>query len=112
MTSNIIGIKSALNVGGNKEQTAGEISLYPNPNSGRFTIAASAWDAALSGKQVRIDVLNAVGQSVHHVELMPATGSWKSQMSLGNDLANGRYMLRVSTDDGAFRTIQPFMLNR
>ncbi len=111
VTSNAIALKSALNVGGDK-QAAGEISLYPNPNSGRFTVAASAPDAAFSGKQVRVDVLNALGQSVYHVELAPGTGNWKTQMTLGNELANGRYMLRVSTTDGAFRTTLPFVLNR
>ncbi len=112
VTSNIIGLKNPLKVDGDKQQGAGEISLYPNPNSGRFTIAAAAQDAVFSGKQVRIDVLNAIGQSVFHVELQPASGSWKTQVELGSELANGRYMLHIGTEDGTFRATQSFILNR
>jgi hypothetical protein len=111
VTSNIIVMKSSLGVGGS-QQTAGNISIYPNPNSGRFTVAATSWDAAYSGKQVRVDVLSAVGQSVYHMELIPSAAAWQTQVSLGTDLVNGRYMLRISTEDGAVRTILPFILNR
>ncbi len=111
VTSNIVVMKSSVGVGGS-QQGAGTVSIYPNPTSGRFTIAATAWDAAYSGKQVRVDVLNAVGQSVYHMELIPSGAQWKTQVSLGNDLANGRYMLRISTDDAAVRTTLPFILNR
>jgi hypothetical protein len=110
VTSNIVVMKSSLGVGGN--QTAGSISIYPNPNSGRFTVAATSWDAAYSGKQVRVDVLNAVGQSVYHMELIPTAAKWQTQVSLDNELADGRYILRISTDDGAVRNILPFILTR
>ena len=111
VTSNIVVMKSSTGVGGN-QGGAGTISIYPNPNNGRFTVAATAWDAAYSGKQVRVDVLNAVGQSVYHMELIPSASKWQTQVSLGNDLANGRYMLRISTEDAAVRTTLPFILNR
>jgi hypothetical protein len=111
VTSNIVVMKSSLGVG-NSGQVAGTISLYPNPNSGHFTVAATSWDAAYSGKQVRVDVLSAVGQSVYHMELIPTAANWQTQVSLGNELANGRYMLRISTEEGAVRTTLPFILNR
>jgi len=110
VTSNIVVMKSSVGVGGS-QKSAGTISIYPNPNSGRFTVAATAWDA-YNGKQVRVDVLNAIGQSVYHMELIPSGAQWKTQVSLGNEVANGRYMLRISTDDAAVRTILPFILNR
>ncbi len=111
VTSNIVVMKSALAVGGS-QSGAGSITIYPNPNNGRFTIAATAWDAAFSGKQVRVDVLNSVGQSVYHMELIPSAAKWQTQVSLGSDVANGRYMLRIGTDDGSVRTTLPFILNR
>jgi hypothetical protein len=46
------------------------------------------------------------------MEFIPSAGDWKTQVSLGNDLANGRYMVRISTEDGGVRTILPFILNR
>ena len=111
VTSNIVVMKSSVGVSGN-QQTAGNVSIYPNPNTGRFTVAATSWDAAYSGKQVRVDVLSAVGQSVYHMELIPSAAKWQTQVSLSNDLANGRYMLRISSEDGAVRTILPFILSR
>lgn len=111
VTSNIIVMKSALSVG-TQGLVAGDIKIYPNPNSGRFTLAASSWDASLSGKQVRVDVLSAVGQSVYHMEFIPSAADWKTQVNLSAELANGQYMLGVSTEDGAVRTVLPFILSR
>jgi hypothetical protein len=111
VTSNIIVMKSALGVG-TAQQVAGAIRIYPNPNSGLFTVSATSWDAAYTGRQVRVDVLSGVGQSVYHLELAPSGSDWKTQVSLGSELANGRYMLRISTEDGSFRTTLPFILNR
>jgi hypothetical protein len=109
--SNTIVLKSALAVGGVAGQQ-GELSLYPNPTSGRFSIAAMGW--AYSGKGVRVDVLSSVGQVVYHLELMPTVtnSSWQTQVILGEGLANGRYMLRVSTGDGSYKATLPFILNR
>jgi hypothetical protein len=51
---------------------------------------------------------------VYHLELTPSVTNnrWQTQVSLDQGLANGRYMLRVSTDDGSFKTTLPFILNR
>jgi hypothetical protein len=46
------------------------------------------------------------------MELIPTAAKWQTQVSLDNELANGRYMLRIGTDDGAVRNILPFILNR
>lgn len=110
VNSNTIVMKSSVGVSG--LQTLAALSLYPNPNNGRFTLAAKGWEASLIGQQLRIDVLSSLGQSVYHVELSPSSADWKTQVDLGNGLANGQYMLRVSTADGAFRSTMPFVLNR
>jgi hypothetical protein len=110
--SNTIVLKSALGVGGAAGQGVAGISLYPNPTGGRFSISAKGW--SYSDRQVRVDVISGIGQVVYHMELEPTvTGqSWQTQVSLSEGLSNGRYMLRVSTGDGSFRTTIPFVLNR
>jgi hypothetical protein len=111
VTSNIIILKSNVGVGG-VPQVASNLKLFPNPNSGRFTLSASSWDAALVGKQLRLDVINAIGQSVHHVELSPSSTEWKTQIDMGTGLAAGRYMLRLSSVDGAYRSTLPFVITQ
>jgi hypothetical protein len=110
VSSNIIILKSNVGVS-SVGQIAASLNLYPNPNNGRFTLSTSNWDATLVGKQMRIDVINAVGQSVYHVEFSPSSAEWKTQLDLGSGLAAGRYMLRLGSTDGAYRTTLPFVLN-
>jgi hypothetical protein len=87
----------------------GAISLYPNPTTGRFSIAA-AWNATHNGKRVAIDILNAIGQNVYHSEVAPGTSQWHYDVQLPEGLANGTYMLRLSGD--GMRSTVPFVLNR
>jgi hypothetical protein len=109
--SNDVVLRSALGVG-SAGSWAGSVSLYPNPTTGRFTIGGS-WDGLVQGgQQVRVEVLSGVGQVVHRVELMASAGSsWHTEVALPSGIANGRYMLRVSTGDG-MHTVLPFVLNR
>lgn len=109
--SNIIALKSVTSVGGTA-QVAGSITLYPNPNNGRFTVSAKNWNSSLIGKQIRLDIVNSLGQSVYHAELNPSSAEWKTQIDLQTELANGRYMLQLSSLDGAYRSTLQFVLNR
>jgi hypothetical protein len=110
VTSNQIVLKGTLGVS-TAGSAAGSLKLYPNPTGGRFTVAAS-WGAQYSGAQVRLDVLSVVGQLVHHVDLVPSGSAWQTQIELEPGLANGHYMLRVSTGDGSMSATLPFTLNR
>jgi hypothetical protein len=87
----------------------GAVSLYPNPNTGHFSIAA-AWGAAHNGKRIAIDIMNAIGQSVYHSEVAPDRAQWHYDVQMAEGLANGSYMLRLS-GDGMKATV-PFVLNR
>jgi hypothetical protein len=83
----------------------GALAVYPNPSTGRFTIAAEA--ASLqSGERVKVEVLSLVGQKVYERELEAGAagsrsgGSWKAEVELGPSVAPGQYILRLSTSTG------------
>jgi hypothetical protein len=114
VSSNTIILKKASPVVGidNSKIAEAGISVYPNPTSGRFSIVAKGWER--SGKPVRVDVISALGQVAYRLELTPtvANNSWQTQISLDQQLANGRYMLQIGTTDGSFRATLPLVLNR
>jgi len=106
--SNDIAMVSAVGVG-NVKGWDGSVRLYPNPNTGKFTVSAtSAGNHA--GQAIQIEVLNAIGQSVFHQELTPGKANWEYEINLPVSTANGRYLLRLSSDD--MRATMPFVLNR
>jgi hypothetical protein len=87
----------------------GALSLYPNPNTGKFSIAAT-WGQSHNGKRVSIDILNAIGQNVYHSEVAPDRAEWHYDVQLAEALANGSYILRLSGD--GMKATMPFTLNR
>jgi hypothetical protein len=89
------------NPNGNNSGSAwdGLIALYPNPSSGHFTISAE-WNSNQIGKRVVIEVLSALGQNVYRTELQPTTKQWSTDVWLGEQIANGTYLVRISTDNG------------
>ena len=60
------------------------LQLIPNPNSGKFTLVKSQ-----PGQCLGIVILNALGQSIHHMELM------EDITLIDLDLDSGIYLLRV-----------------
>jgi hypothetical protein len=87
----------------------GGVTLYPNPNSGRFTVSAN-WSTANIGKRVSVDVLNMFGQTLYHSEVAPDRTKWSYDVRLNESMSTGHYILRLSTPDGMRATI-PFVLN-
>ncbi|WP_276134998.1 T9SS type A sorting domain-containing protein [Polluticoccus soli] len=80
----------------------GESSLYPNPNNGSFVVYLPS-----AGGYVSIDVVNTVGQKVYSVPM--ATGT-KLEVTLPASVANGAYMLKLTTNEGV-QSI-PFTVSR
>jgi len=109
-TSNEIILKGSLGIRPTAG-AAGNVKLYPNPSSGRFTVSVSS--ATLSvGAKVSLDVINVLGQVVHHAELIPSGANWQTQIDLDPGLAGGNYLLRMSSEDASVDAAVPFVLNR
>jgi hypothetical protein len=77
----------------------GSVSMYPNPNRGKFTVSSN-WSATHIGKRVSIDVYNLLGQMIYHSEVAPDRAKWSYDIQLSDAIANGHYMLRLTTQDG------------
>lgn len=77
----------------------GNISLYPNPNSGLFTIKGNV----NSNKEVTIQIVNAAGQLVYETTCLPNNKELNTQINVEH-LAKGVYSLRIKT--GTINTIK------
>ncbi|MEM6265034.1 MAG: T9SS type A sorting domain-containing protein, partial [Bacteroidota bacterium] len=84
-----IGIEDALNAGINT------VDLYPNPNSGNFTLNVEMAEVS----DLNITVLNVTGKQVYSLNASQVL-NFKEGINIGNQPA-GIYLLRLSTDKGA-----------
>lgn len=103
-TSNDITMQVALSVGNINSLSA--LQLYPNPNTGTFTISGST---QYSG-EISLDIINAVGQSVYHNDIKASNGSIDEVINLDATIPSGIYMLRLSADN-SIRTLR-FNVNK
>jgi hypothetical protein len=72
------------------------VSLYPNPNEGRFTLAVQG---TRIGARTGIEVLNALGQRVWFREVITDRKDWSVPVEL-KEVANGVYLLRLKGEEG------------
>ncbi|MBS1616776.1 MAG: T9SS type A sorting domain-containing protein [Bacteroidetes bacterium] len=89
----------------NQQGWQGTLGLFPNPNSGQFTLAAT-WPASYVSKPLRIELFNILGQPVFEKEIQPLTPSWEYPISLPELLPSGQYLLRITTQDGMSARLQ------
>ena len=93
--SNLINLTiSALNIG--QTESASVISLVPNPNNGSFTIEGTVSEAV---REVSLRVTDVVGRVVYNGTALAQNGALKAQVSIGNQLANGVYLLHITSGD-------------
>ena len=86
----IIAYSNNINDPGNNNSN---ISLYPNPNNGKFTLIAEGVnaDAALA-------IINTLGQTIY-TERLTVNGTFKKEIDLQN-VATGIYLLRLKNNNG------------
>ncbi len=64
------------------------LSIYPNPNTGSFTLELNAND------QLKLKVINAIGEVVYKIDQLDVNGFYVKSIEL-NNLAEGVYYLRL-----------------
>ncbi len=88
-TSNVI--KVQILTGINEIGSDNNISLYPNPNKGSFSIKGK-----MANGDVRLEIINALGQIVYRSGVKIYNGELNEQVDAG-ELASGIYSIRIST---------------
>ncbi len=89
----------------------GTLSLYPNPNSGHFTVAAD-WGTAHARARVQIELVNALGQTVYRTGAVSEGGKWSVEVHLNEGVANGVYMLRMQRQSDGSTLARPVLIQR
>jgi hypothetical protein len=75
--------------------TAGSnISLFPNPNNGRFTVKGDVGN----DKELLLEVINPVGQVIYRERIQPEGQLLEKEIDLG-DKAAGIYMLNIKSEN-------------
>ncbi len=87
-------IKVIVLTGVNEVKGTNNLSLYPNPNNGSFTIKGNV----NSNKEMTIQIVNAVGQLVYETKALPKNKELNEQVNVQH-LASGVYLLRVKDND-------------
>lgn len=71
--------------------TSKDISVYPNPTKGSFTVTMSK----ITGNEVNIELISTIGQTVYTQQLKPVAGRINEQIT--TNLPASIYLLRLST---------------
>jgi len=72
----------------------GTVAIQPNPNEGRFTFSFISMDA----NDIRVEVMNTLGQSVFHDNLIGFEGTYRKDMDL-TTMSDGIYYLKIVRGD-------------
>lgn len=75
-----------------------DLSLYPNPNNGSFTLTGHL--ATSSNNDVSYEVTNMLGQVIQKGTITPHNGDISHAINLEN-IAMGSYLLKVNTEKGS-----------
>jgi hypothetical protein len=87
---------------------ASNLKLIPNPNNGTFTVKGNV--AGLNDGAVTLEVTNMLGQVIYNREAQINAGELNEQLMLGNNLANGMYLLNVRS--GSAQKVFHFVIEK
>ncbi len=85
------------------------ISLYPNPNTGHFTLEVNS-NISPDGKRVYLNIVNHLGQPIYSTAVIPDTKKWSLNVVLGEEVANGIYLIKINGSQ--WESIKRFELKR
>jgi len=83
------------------------ISLYPNPNSGTFTVKGNT--GIVADEDVSVDVTDMVGQSVYKGLIRATNGAINELITMGS-IASGNYILTLHSDH--VNTVMHFVIEK
>ena len=83
------------------------ISLYPNPNSGTFTVKGNT--GIVADEDVSVDVTDMVGQSVYKGLIHSNNGAINELITMGS-IASGNYILTLHSDH--VNTVMHFVIEK
>ena len=72
-----------------------DVRVVPNPNTGTFTVKGIL--ATTHDEEVTLEVTDVLGQVIFKDKVTAFGGKINETISLSNSLANGMYMLNMST---------------
>lgn len=83
-----------IDMGQNQEVS---VNIFPNPNSGEFTLDLQGFD---SSSPVQVTIVNVLGEVVHTETLVQSSaGTTRFVISLNKKLAAGQYICQVTSDE-------------
>lgn len=82
--------------------TGSDIALFPNPNTGAFTIKGMLNTG--DNEEVSIEIMSMTGEMIFRKTVMVKNKEINEEVSVGNNLANGMYLLNVrsATENNVF----------
>ena len=84
-----------------------DIRILPNPNNGTFTVKGKL---AAGNGEASLKITDMLGQTVYQGVIKTQDGTFSELIKLGNDLANGIYILNVNT--GSEHSVFHFVIRK
>jgi len=90
LTDSALGSVNITTTGINNKLVIDDLSLYPNPNNGVFTI-----NGTLPNGNTRLEILNNIGQSVYTEDIFVSDNKLHHTIPLASQTTTGVYLLRI-----------------